>query len=125
MPFFMTNRAQIRFRPQICIVSKNMSRCPMVIFSTFCIANFTNKRGLKWIKLFYFDIRFFDSFAFCKSWNSFPTDQTVKRIFWIPTRINVMANTPSNRTTVLTRMFRIFYFIFPRGINHEAMPFLQ
>ncbi|RLJ20016.1 hypothetical protein DJ031_06820 [bacterium endosymbiont of Escarpia laminata] len=125
MPLFMTLRAQKGLWPFFRFISKKMRWCPMMLFCSFLVAYLTNKWQQSRIKLFDFYIRFLYRFAFSKAWNSFAAIQTIKRVFRVTPCINVVTHAPTSCTTMLAWVIWIINFIFPRGINHEEMSFLQ
>ncbi len=124
MPTFMARWAKVGLRPAICLAAKQMPRRPMMIFSTFRTANFTDKGKLKRVKLLYFNIGFFHCLPLSKSRYSLFAIGTIKRIFRIPARVNIEANPPHFLAAMLTWKNRVVNFIFPRGISHETLSFL-
>ena len=95
-----------------------------MVFRAFGTTSLAYEWKLKWVKLFYLDVRFFNSLPFCKTRNSFSAVKAIKRIFWGSSSIDVVTYTPPNNATMFARVFGVFNFIFPRGISHEAMPVL-
>ena len=125
MPAFMAGRTQERLWPTVCFVPEQMKRCPVMVFSAFRSTNLAYEWEQKWVKLFYFDARFFNGFPFCEARDSFPAVKAIKRIFRVSPSINVMTYAPSGSTTMFAWVLRVFNFIFPRGISHETVPILR
>ena len=125
MPALVARWAQERLWPMLGLVAKEMEWSPVMIFCSFSTANLTYKRELKRIKLFDFDVGFFNSFSLRKSWNALATVHAVERIFRIAPSVNIMTNCPCLHPAMLAWLFRVVNFIFPRGICHESMPFLR
>jgi hypothetical protein len=121
----MAGRTQKRLWPAVCLIPEQVKRCPVMVFSAFGAANLAYEWKQKGVKLFYFDVRVFNGFTFCESRDSFSAVKAIKRIFRVPTRINVVTYAPSISTTMFAWVFWIFDFIFPRGISHETMPILR
>jgi len=122
MPAFVTRRTQERRRPPAGLITEQVKRCPVMVFSTFRPTNFTYKWEQKWVKWFYFDIRVFNGFPFCEARDSFPAVKAIERIFRVTPSINVVTYAPSSSTTMFAWVVRIFDFVFPRGISHETLP---
>lgn len=95
MPVLVTRRAQERLWPTLSLVAKDMKWCPVMVFCTFSTTNLANKRELKRIKLFDFDVGLFNSLSPRKPWNTLAAIHAIERVFWIAAGINVMTNCPS------------------------------
>lgn len=113
MPALMASRAQERLWPSVRLITEQMKRRPVMIFSTFRSANLAHEREEKWVEFFYFDIRVFNGFAFCEARYSPSAEKTIKRVFRVTPSINVVTYAPSGSTTMFAWVFRIFDFIFP------------
>jgi hypothetical protein len=94
-------------------------------FSPFSTADLTNEWKLKRVKLFDFDVGFFNGFTFGEPGYSFAAIHAIERVSRLTSRINVMANTPGCPPAVFAWVSRVTNFIFPRGICHETMPILR
>lgn len=102
MPALMASRAQERLRPSVRLITEQMKRCPVMIFSTFRSANLAYEREQKWVEFFYLDIRVFNGLPFCEAGNSFSAVKTIKWVFRVAPSINVVTYAPSGRTTMFT-----------------------
>ena len=125
VPTLMTRLAQIGLRPTVSLIAKDMPRCPMMVLCSLCSAHLTNCRKLKREHFFYCNVGFFNSLTFGETWYSFSAIHAIERISRLTARVNVMANTPSGASAMLAWVRRVVNIIFPRGICHEAMPFLR
>ncbi|MDQ1314065.1 MAG: hypothetical protein QG662_174 [Pseudomonadota bacterium] len=84
-----------------------------MVFSALSAANLANEWKLKRIKLFDFDIGFFNCFALRKPGYSFATVHAIERVFRISSGVNVMTNCPRLYPAMLARLVRVVNFIFP------------
>ena len=109
----------------LCLAAKKMCWRPMMIFGANFATNLANKWKLPWMELLNFNTSSFNKPAFGEAGCSVPTSSANERIFWLATGVGIKPDTPAEATAVLTGMFRIFDFIFPRGICHETMPVLR
>lgn len=125
MPTFMASRAKKGFRPAICVSAEKMNWSPVMLLSTFSTANFANKWKKERVKLFDFDVRFFNSTASSEAGDSLTAVQTKEGVLWISSSINIVSDAPSFPTAIFARLVWIFDLVFPRGIHHEAMSILR
>lgn len=84
-----------------------------MVLCTFCAADLTNKGKLKREHFLYFDLGFFNGFAFGEPRYPLSAIHAIERVFRLATRVNVVANTPSRPPAVFAWVRRVIDFIFP------------
>ena len=125
MPLLMTIWTQIRVRPMLGIIAKQMKRCPVMFSGALFAAGLADKRERHRVKLLNFNTRALNSFALCIPLRAPSAASAHKRVSWFPGGIGIETYPPTKATAMLAAMRWVFNVIFPRGVNHEAMPFLR
>ena len=123
MPLPMMRWAKVRNRPTVCFVAKQVIRRPMVFLRALCPTNFADIRQFRRVQLLNLDAGALDGFSFRVALRSPAASNTNKWVFWVAAGIHIEPDTPTETAAVLAVVSWILDVIFPRGIDHDAVPF--